>query len=49
MKDHGLFTSYNPKNTIICEAQAKEAGIVSNFCEEQNGEKAKRLFKRKRA
>ena len=22
-KDYGLFTSYNPKNTIICEAQAK--------------------------
>ena len=30
-KDYGLFTSYNPKNTIICEAQAIKAGFVSNF------------------
>ena len=41
-KDYGLFTSYNPKNTIICEAQAIKAGFVSNFCKtewrkKQNG------------
>ena len=37
-KDHGLFTSYNPKNTIICEAQAKKLNLFQ-FVVRQNGEK----------